>query len=241
MSCKVQFCNYPYSHTTIGHKCGTCGKYGHGQMECNDIEAISNLEKYYSEQLPKEKHCNIESCKYKWSHCNLAHHCHKCNMSHGSKQCKIKTEEDFLRDKRDLYNLLDTNKLNFIKENINNNKYLEIYLGMGSNIYVRNKNNKIEFLYMHSDYWGQYGPTIDHSKYYEAFIKHINIVEYEPTYYHCDKIIKCPICRTKNKTSEILEVKGSSEKCSVCLENNIELYLSKCYHSCLCKTCFKQL
>ena len=40
MYCKVLKCKFPSSHVTLGHKCGRCNKYGHGEIECNKLEMI---------------------------------------------------------------------------------------------------------------------------------------------------------------------------------------------------------
>lgn len=33
--CSVKECRFPCYHVTSGHKCGNCGKYGHGVIECS--------------------------------------------------------------------------------------------------------------------------------------------------------------------------------------------------------------
>ena len=51
--CKVNYCRYPDKHTTFGHRCGKCGGYGHGQMECGNDELMEDLRNYRNEILPK--------------------------------------------------------------------------------------------------------------------------------------------------------------------------------------------
>ena len=34
-SCLLNIVDF-HSHTTAGHRCGICGKFGHGQIECNN-------------------------------------------------------------------------------------------------------------------------------------------------------------------------------------------------------------
>ena len=53
--------------------------------------------------------------------------------------------------------------------------------------------------------------------------------------------IKCPLCRTINTIDEISSVKGLSEKCCVCLDNNVTHYFPACEHACVCTTCYTQL
>ena len=77
--CHVNGCNYPLQHVTYGHKCGNCGKYGHGRMECNKPNLIKNLYKYGDYILPKNKRCRIYNCKKKWSHTTETHICETCN------------------------------------------------------------------------------------------------------------------------------------------------------------------
>ena len=55
------------------------------------------------------------------------------------------------------------------------------------------------------------------------------------------KIVKCPLCRTENEEKEIITIKGSSEKCSICYENEIQKCFVKCGHACICNTCFDNL
>ena len=40
---------------------------------------------------------------------------------------------------------------------------------------------------------------------------------------------------------DLLPLKGSSEKCSVCLESNVELYFKQCGHTCVCVPCCYKL
>lgn len=89
MSCKVQNCRFPHSHVTSGHRCGTCHKYGHGQLECSHSDKINFLKTNYGgEIMPKNKRCSIEGCLNFWSHSKSAHHCLHCNnREHGKYNC----------------------------------------------------------------------------------------------------------------------------------------------------------
>ena len=85
MSCKIK--NGRYSDR--GHKCGTCNKYGHGQIECNDGIMIKKLlYKFGGNILPIDKRCPIEGCSYSWSHSGAAHICSYCSdREHGKYNC----------------------------------------------------------------------------------------------------------------------------------------------------------
>ena len=40
-TCNVKFCRFPSSHITLGHRCGICRRYGHGQLECGKQDLIN--------------------------------------------------------------------------------------------------------------------------------------------------------------------------------------------------------
>ena len=50
---------------------------------------------------------------------------------------------------------------------------------------------------------------------------------------------KCPLCR--KKIDNITDIKGSSDKCSVCLDKTVEIFFIDCGHACACKECFDNL
>ena len=54
---------------------------------------------------------------------------------------------------------------------LKNFQYIEIMSDMGCNWYMRFINNKYEYLFMHSDNWGQYGPETSDLPKYTEFIK----------------------------------------------------------------------
>lgn len=84
--CKVRHCRFNNTHVTGGHKCGICGQYGHGQVECNNSK--KHLEKYLQEKLPDYLQCKIANCKYKWSHTVAAHTCSHCGeREHDKNNC----------------------------------------------------------------------------------------------------------------------------------------------------------
>lgn len=145
--CKVAYCRFSFSHVTNGHKCGRCGKYGHGDAECRNQANIRFLENYIHDILPEDKQCKIIDCKYKELHTNDAHHCPKCNkrIDHAIKDCNIPIK------------------------------------------------------------------------------------------------VKCPLCRIDNTISKYKKIIGLSEKCCICLENNIEIDFPDCPHCCICLECLHQI
>lgn len=85
--CKCYGCRYSMTHTTKGHLCGKCKKFGHGNYECLKFNLKRNLYQFYEEKLPVELQCSIENCEYKWSHTNQAHHCKVCKLNHSINDC----------------------------------------------------------------------------------------------------------------------------------------------------------
>lgn len=70
--CKVHGCRYSWSHTTLGHECGTCHKFGHGQYECENTLKISNLNNI-KDILPLNLQCSIKGCRFKEYHIKEIH------------------------------------------------------------------------------------------------------------------------------------------------------------------------
>lgn len=89
--CKVLGCRFPFSHTTIAHRCGTCKQYGHGQLECGKPELCRSLTEGYTysdnKELPTEQQCTVPNCPYPFSHMTAAHHCFGCGKR-GSNCCR---------------------------------------------------------------------------------------------------------------------------------------------------------
>ena len=251
MFCKVTNCRYPNTHTTFGHKCGKCGEFGHGMIECDIYNLKSNLQVFIYDSLPQNLRCTIPGCNVPYYHSNEAHHCPKCEVrtSHSRQNCPIKAI--------DLHRYPDI----YAKLNNYDNVYFGVDAGMGCSEYIRKKSGVIEMLFMHSDNWGQYGNDTDHSSIYMSFKKDLTQIydpysdnnnqtiyfDYNPSQINDDDVnendnlINCPLCRTENPQSSIKKIKGLSEKCSICYDNDVSIYLSKCEHACLCESCLNKL
>lgn len=95
-TCKVAYCRYPATHVTKGHKCGTCGEYGHGQAECGNIYSIQHLQLYYSDELPNHKRCTVQDCTKPMYHTIDAHNCESCGKraKHTKVECARKDTEE---------------------------------------------------------------------------------------------------------------------------------------------------
>ena len=248
--CKVAGCRFPQTHTTSGHKCGKCNRYGHGRIECGVYSLIERLRPFHNDRLPESMHCTLVGCKHAWSHNKHAHNCHKCFRNHRSRDCIIQSLETlktqwgaFITDQ------VADHITNFLNDN--ENKYIKIYVGMGCDIFFK-KTDSIQGIFMHSDSWGQYGFENSDAPLFENFIEgkedavlqfgnylEAQIEEEEQQQEDQMKIISCPLCRTK--ITHTLDLKGSGEKCKVCLENDVELFFPECSHAVVCKQCYKKL
>jgi hypothetical protein len=80
MFCKVAYCRFSSTHVTKGHRCGTCGNYGHGEIECYNTRAKLNLQTFHNDELPTNKCCPVSDCEFKNLHSKEAHHCPLCKM-----------------------------------------------------------------------------------------------------------------------------------------------------------------
>ena len=57
-----------------------------------------------------------------------------------------------------------------------------------------------------------------------------------------DIVLDCPLCKQINTIlKKQKKIYGLEEKCKVCLENEIEIYLPDCGHACICIECMKEL
>jgi len=128
---------------------------------------------------------------------------------------------------------------------------------MGSTITVRCKNGILDVIFMHQDSWGQYEGVTEDLDTYNKFIHGMSSLDNFMDI-HSDSEnenengggggpardnddIQCPICRTMNKLDDIFDIKGSEDKCPICMESNVEKFLSKCSHAPCCAECFEKL
>lgn len=167
MSCKVKNCRFNSYHVTKFHQCGKCKEYGHGMIECGNNELCENLHKYYNDKVLKP--CESMYCNDRYSHTTEGHICIFCdkNTMNHLRYCPRdnnvgeKLEDNILIEK---YSYL--NKGEFFIE----------YVGMGCCNYIRRNtnSNKLEYIFMHSDSWGQYGDDVSEVPIYKAFIYKYN-------------------------------------------------------------------
>jgi hypothetical protein len=81
MHCLAKGCNHNESHTSDGHQCGICGKFGHGAFEHGDKEKIYLLQYHTCKNMPpfpEHLHCTIKSCTRKSNHSTESHVCSIC-------------------------------------------------------------------------------------------------------------------------------------------------------------------
>ena len=90
--CKVHCCRHPDTHVTRGHRCGSCGFYGHGQYECGKRHLLSGLTKFVNDKLPDYLHCTRPNCMQPYSHMTGSHQCTRCGKFHSELNCPTNPE-----------------------------------------------------------------------------------------------------------------------------------------------------
>jgi hypothetical protein len=162
--CIVQGCRFPSTHLTKSHKCGKCGRFGHGQMECHNPILIDQLKiKSSSIKFPHSLYCTSLSCPCPWSHSSESHYCSQCQERHLETACPRRC--DIMSDPNEIKRVIKEAEQKF--GSTPGKIYTTVYSGQGCDWYVKrngiNKPNSLFF--MHGDAWGQYGPeTGDYGK-----------------------------------------------------------------------------
>ena len=88
--CKVKGCNFARTHATVDHKCGKCGKSGHGKVECDSQYKQDMLLLYHDDMMPLSLWCTAPDCNKKEYHTIDAHYCNMCN-ERGHSTCTVKS------------------------------------------------------------------------------------------------------------------------------------------------------
>ena len=182
-TCKINGCRYNQEHTTERHCCGTCKLNGHGQIECGNKDLIKELEKYKDDFI--ENQCDIRGCIDPHTHTTNGHSCLYCDKRLNSylfdhlAHCPnndITSKNNSICD-----NILDINStlLDYVEDvKMNPKEYKISDGGMGCMWLIRNNvSNGNEYLFIHSDNWGQYGEESSHLPRYKAFIYGYTLVE----------------------------------------------------------------
>lgn len=84
--CRVQGCRHQWTHTTVAHRCGTCGATGHGQLECASQARRRSLESFFHEVL-HDTQCDVPLCPDPQTHQRSAHVCATCGARGGGCAC----------------------------------------------------------------------------------------------------------------------------------------------------------
>lgn len=183
-TCQVLYCRYPETHITERHCCGTCKQGGHGQMECGKLDEIELLKRFTGEII--ENFCDISGCIDPYTHTTDGHSCLYCNKRclEGDIQSNIKHLNMcplHLYNRNNICDNLDKfhhEMIENIKEvKLSMSTYKSVFGSMGSIWYIRNNAGIHEYLFMHSDSWGQYGEDSSDLPRYNAFKYGYKLVE----------------------------------------------------------------
>ena len=235
MSCRAYQCRFPKTHTTWGHRCGSCGDYGHGVREHNDSILMTALMDKVSanETMPLNDQCDLYGCLHKISHNRNAHHCISCSQrGHTYRDCVAYIDARDIEP--EIWNALDKHPSDHIY-------YIHV-----QDIMIRKKYGLIQILNPET--------TMNQSEYRQLkynFITGLTRIEHIlPVPFPEDvpiasllpnESVRCPLCRTENSRGEIRNIKGSSDTCSVCLDKDVTVYFLGCEHACVCRNCLIQL
>lgn len=109
--------------------------------------------------------------------------------------------------------------------------------------------NRLKILYVIDELPEYLQCEIDNcrAKLTHSTLEHYNIFRYEKP--HPIKpipkkkyLVNCPNCRKENEISHTqMTIYGIEQKCSLCEEGNVEVYLPKCGHSNICWACLRRL
>ena len=235
MPCQAYQCRFPATHTTLGHRCGRCGDYGHGVREHNDAILMTSLMDRTSanETMPLNDQCDLDGCLHKISHNRDAHHCRECSQrGHTSQDCIAYLYARNIDP--EMWDALD-------KYPLDNIYYINV-----PDILIRKKHGLIQMINPETamNQW-EYRQLKDN-----FIIGLTHIVHLLPVPIPDDvpiaallpnESVVCPLCRTENSRGEIRNIKGSSDTCSVCLDKEVAVYFLGCEHACVCRTCLIQL
>lgn len=160
--CRVKHCRYAATHTTVAHKCGTCGGYGHGQIECADPVAIRHLSFFFPETVAPDDQCSATLCSKRATHTTAGHTCRFCDGFSGRhlRHCPDGLNAASISITDDPLSIGFDPRPNAESQNVLPGNYIMFYGGMGCFWYARNNpqlGGTLEYFLMHSDSHGQYG------------------------------------------------------------------------------------
>jgi len=160
--CKVKCCRYASSHVTVAHMCGKCGGYGHGQIECEDLLAVKQLSLFFHETVATHDQCTEPLCVNRITHTTAGHTCRLCDGLSGShlRHCPDGLNAASISITDDPLSIGFDPRPNAESQNVLPGNYIMFYGGMGCFWYARNNpqnGGKMEYFFMHSDSYGQYG------------------------------------------------------------------------------------
>lgn len=175
--CRVYGCRFNSYHTTVFHQCGKCKMFGHGQVECDDLDKKNVLKSFYNERMPHYLFCTVTGCKKYDTHRTEGHCCCYCGKKSSHLHNCPENIMPILSDP--VFCGVDPRDV-ALQQNLKNQTYTDFYGGMGSTWYVRNNLGNLEYLLMDADSWGQYGENTSYVPKYVAFIDGYTYVPFNP-------------------------------------------------------------
>lgn len=181
--CFVANCLCNWNHVTAGHLCSNCLRYGHGPHECSNISIINDLfVRCITHKMPNYKYCQIDNCKYPWSHDTSGHHCENCTLNHEFNNNAICQESVFKPcDDIELIKISDELKMQILNKMGSKVGRIAIKCSAGicSDYYFKRETLKGELsgIIIHHDHLGQFGPQLDDTLRINNFISGFMLID----------------------------------------------------------------
>jgi hypothetical protein len=251
--CGIDGCKHPWSHKTEYHHCSKCG-YNHSSSKCY----IQNIEYFM------EKYSHYNGCE---DLINFDYHNFFRSVYLARSDCLIHI---YINELISIYFIKDNNGIKGTEvykyvhglDVCSRKRYESADILRRQTTGVADitfeYNNVLNGLPPHSwpiDSWVQEQTGMDEIQLSPEEVMDMILDEYQLPSSNDETINnmidsiekinlntkKCPLCRKENSIDKCYEMKGSSDKCTVCLDNNVQMFFSECGHPVVCKSCFELL
>lgn len=161
-------------------------------------------------------YCKVAYCRYPNTHVTKGHKCGNCSTyGHGDAECRRQTSM------RNLYS--------YLEEILPPDKYCKV--------------SDCKYKHLHTSEAHHCPLCKKRDVHTLSECKEYNECEEYKEYNELNKIfnVNCPLCRTNNIIKNPKKIKGLSDKCSICIDNNVEILFTECNHCCICSNCLLKL
>ena len=114
--CRVKGCRHASSHVTMGHRCGRCSFFGHGQYECDRYPERKKLYAF-ADGLPEHLKCRRAGCGHSELHTTEGHECSRCGKIGSNCKCDEKRATCPICRKESVFHNIDGHKIFGVNQN----------------------------------------------------------------------------------------------------------------------------